>query len=189
MRPAATSRARPRLTAYPMHPTLRFGPSLAVVMVLFLLTAGCNPAPSPVSIKSKQEFNGPPDLVKGTPWDARWHAYQLRAFQMNHVWTGPEGLAPAGEIAYPYRLKVTVWDFADDGSAVAELFFHDGPTGGNVGNPDPKDAKRPYQLHFPASAIGPILQALRNANEPLYLYYYENLWAIGIGAPEPVGVD
>jgi len=153
---------------------------------LVLITAGCGPAPSPVSVKAKQELNGPPDLVKGAPPDPRWHSYQLRAFQMNHAWTGT-GYKSADASAY--RFKVTVWDYADDGSAVAELFFHDGPTGAEDGNPDPKDAKRPYQLHFPASATGPILQALRNANEPVYLYYYENQWAVGISAPEPVGVD
>jgi hypothetical protein len=167
----------------------RLGPSLAAAAVLVLLAAGCGPSPSPVSVKAKQELNGPPDLVKGVPWDARWHAYQLRAFQMNHVWTGPGGYTPAGENAFAYRLKLTVWDYAEDGSAVAELFFHDGPTGELVGKPDPKDDKRPYQIHFPASASGPILQALRYANEPVYLYYYGNQWAVGISAPEPVGVD
>ena len=169
-----------------MHSFFRFGLNLTSVAVLVLLAAGCTPAPSPVSVKAKQALNGPPDLVKGAPWDARWHAYQLRAFQMNHVWSGPGYQTADGN---PYRVKLTVWDYAEDGSVVAELFFHDTPAGALAGNPDPKDAKRPYQIHFPAGATGPILQALRNANEPVYLYYYDNQWAIGIDAPEPVGVD
>jgi hypothetical protein len=164
----------------------RLSPSLAAAAALVALTAGCGESPSPVSVQAKQELNGPPDLVKGAPWDARWHAYQLRGFQMNHVWSGP-GHQSANENVY--RLKLTIWDYAKDGSAVAELYFHDTPVGAEAGNPDPKDAKRPYQIHFPASATGPILQALRNANEPVYLYYYENQWAVGISAPEPVGVD
>jgi hypothetical protein len=172
-----------------MHLIFRPGPSLAAAVVLVALIAGCGEPPSPVSVRSKQELNGPPDLVQGARKDPRWHAYQLRGFQMNHVWSGPGGYSPGGDNAYPYRLKVTVWDYADDGSAVAELFFHDGPTGELVGNPDPKDAKRPYQIHFPATAVGAILQALRNANEPVYLYYYNQQWAVGISGLEPVGVD
>ena len=68
------------------------------------------------------------------------------------------------------------------------MFFHDGP-GAVPDNPDPKNAKRPYQLHFPASLLGIVLSTMRNANDPVYLYYYDGQWAVGISLPELVGID
>jgi hypothetical protein len=166
---------------------MRFTPlaCLPLAACAFVWLAGCTPPPSPVSVRAAKEINGPPDLVKGNKWDPRWRAFQLHSFQMNHVWAGAgHDESDGGQ----YRVKLTVWDYSDD-QPVAELYFHE--ANDNAGNPDPNapELKRPYHLHFPSSTSGPILQALRNANEPVYLYYYDNQWAVGVGAPEAIGVD
>jgi hypothetical protein len=154
-----------------------------IFFALFALClVGCGPPQSPVSVRVKEQLNGPPDLVKNGPWDKRWRAFQLHTFQMNHVWAGAGRPHEDGD----YRLKLTVWDYSDS-AVLAELYFHDGPA--VTDNPDPNKSDRPYHLHFPATAMGPILQALRNANEPVYLYYYDNNWAFGLSAPEAIGVD
>jgi hypothetical protein len=153
-------------------------------MAVLVALTSCSPPPSPVSIKSKVELNGPADLTKKIAANPRWRAFQLKTFQLNHVWSGPGRKEQGGE---PYRAKLTLWDFSDDGSPIAEVYFHD--PGQEVPNPDPNTSQRPFKLHFPIGAVGPIFQTLRNANEAVYLYYFEDLWGIGIGAPEPVGVD
>ncbi|HVS53211.1 MAG TPA: hypothetical protein VHD62_12720 [Opitutaceae bacterium] len=150
-------------------------------MFLALFPA-CNRAPE--SVRVKEEVEGPSDLVKGTPPNPHWHAYQLQRFQLNHVWAGAGRRDDSGNL---YRAKVTLWDYSDDDSPVAEVYFHESAQ--DISNPPPSEAKRPYQLHFPITAVGPILQTLRNANQPIYLYYFENQWAIGINAPESVGID
>jgi hypothetical protein len=157
----------------------------AAVFVAVAILAGCEPPPSPVTIKAPKEIDGPSDLVATKPRDPHARSFQLRAFQLNHVWSGAGHPADDG---LPYRSKVTLWDFADDGSAVAELYLYDNGAA-LPQNPDPKDAKRPYALRFPIGAVGPIMQALRNANEPVYLFYYDGQWAIGINGVEAVGVD
>jgi hypothetical protein len=150
----------------------------------FLWLAGCTPPPSPVSVRATKPLNGPPDLVKDAKWNNRWRAFQLHTFQMNHVWAGNGRHDAAGAA---YRTKLTVWDYTAD-VPIAEIYFHDG---NEPANPDPNapGLKRPFQLHFSSSAAGPILQTLRNANEPVYLYFYEDQWGVGIGAPEAIGVD
>jgi hypothetical protein len=39
------------------------------------------------------------------------------------------------------------------------------------------------------AAMGPILNTLRNTNEPVFLYYYRGKWAVGTYLAEPVGAD
>ena len=167
-----------------MHPAPLARLIVFPAALALLLAAGCGPGQSPVSVRVKHQVGGPDDLVKGATPDPRWHAFQLHTFQMNHVWASAGRTGANGEV---YRAKITIWSFDQNDAPIAELYFHD--LGHDVSNPDFKDAPRPYQLHFPMSSIGPILQALRNANEPVYLYYFENQWAIGIAAPEPIGID
>lgn len=145
--------------------------------------AGCKPPPE--SVRVKESVSGPPDLVKtGAPSMAN-RAYQLRAFHLNHIWADGGQKGPDGE----YRAKITVWDYADDESIVAELYFDDGGREFHGTNPEPTKAQRPYRIHFPMTAFGPILGTLRNTNEPIFLYYYDGGWAVGTYSAEPVGVD
>lgn len=159
-------------------------PRLWISAATFALAClvGCKPAPE--SVRVKEPVGGPPDLVQNAAPNPANHSYQLRAFHLNHVW------AQAGGHSNPataYRAKITVWDYAEDESAVAELYFEDAPSAAS--NPDPNKTSRPYKLHFPVSAMSPILGTLRNTNEPIFLYYYEGAWAVGTYMAEPVGVD
>jgi len=167
-----------------MRPTSLLWRSLAA-FALCGLFAGCPRGPSPVSVREKTELNGPLDLVKDAKPDPRWRAIQLRTFQINHMWAGA---GYTGGTGAPYRVKVTLWDYAGDSSAVAEIYFYDQALPVPA-NPNPKEAKRPYQLSFPSTLLGAILSTLRNANDPVYLYYYEDQWAVGISQPELVGID
>lgn len=152
------------------------------MLALAFALVGCGPAPSPASVRSKKDILAPSDLAKKTPPQGT-RAFQLRAFQIDHIWAGA---GHGGDAAQRYRAKITVWDYNDE-SAIAELYFHDAAPDGPIPNPD--ETARPYRLHFPASVIGPAMSVLRNANEPVYLYYYDNQWAIGVASAEPVGVD
>jgi len=165
-----------------MHP--RFFAYLAALAVL--LTPGCKP-PAPENIRVKEQVSGPPDLVKAeASAHLANHAYQLRAFHLNHVWAGA---APRHETDHSYRAKITLWDYADDESAVAELYFDDDASRETAANPDPSKTPRPYRIHFPVTALAPILATLRGTNEPIFLYYYDSAWAVGTYVAEPVGAD
>lgn len=166
----------------------------AALAVVVGLLAGCkrasseiDRAPSPTALRATPSIL---DEIKANP-KSPWKAYQLRAFQVNHMW-GAAGYKPEGE---NYRAKLTLWDddAADKNTAVAELFFRDVAQFDPKRhlNPDPNQtgAARPFRLHFPANTLDPILSTLRSANEPVYLYYYDNQWAIGVIVAEPVGVD
>ena len=127
--------------------------------------------------------NGAPNILKeiadhpGSPWKA----WRLRAYHVNPIWAGAD---------VPIRAKITVWDddIEEHDSPVAEFYFHDQTLPANA-NPGDKGVRRPYQLHFPSSMLGAAMGTLRNANEPVYLYFYENQWSIGIMNGETVGVD
>ncbi len=154
--------------------------SLCVIACVLVLLTGCKPPPE--SVRVKEQVVGPPDLVKTLPSKPGNRAFQIRAFHLNHIWS-----ATSADRAY--RAKVTVWDYADDESAVAELYFDDTVPESAAANPDPAKSQRPYKVHFPIAALGPILNTLRNTNEPIFLYYYDGAWSLGIYTAEPVGVD
>lgn len=156
--------------------------------VLFGLLAGivllssCLKPPPP----APKEYNGPPDLVQNGQWDKRWRAYKLGLFQLNHVWAGTGHRANGGE----YRAKVTVWDdAAKDNKVIAELMFHEPLLADVHVNPDPNKSTAPYRINFPHHSLEIIMQALRNSNEAVYLYYYDDQWALGVISREIVGVD
>ena len=159
--------------------------ALSALAAALLVAAGCKPPP-PESIRVKETVTGPPDLTKRTPAKLADHAYQLRAFHVNHVWAGA---TPRRESARSYRAKVTLWDYAEDESVVAELYFDDDASHETTANPDPAKTSRPYAIHFPMSAFCPILGTLRGTNEPVFLYYYDGAWALGTYVAEPVGID
>lgn len=159
-------------------------PTLWLAALAALAIASCKPPPE--SVKVTEIVDGPPDLVKLLAANPANRAFQLRAFHLNHIWAGTEGQPdPAGN----YRAKITVWDYSDDPSAVAELYFHDGGPQPLPASASPINTKRPYQLHFPISTIGPMLNTLRNTNEPIFVYYFNGRWAVGNYVAEPVGVD
>lgn len=167
-----------------MGPTPKFRHSVLPVIALLLALAGCTRGRSPASTQAKTELNGPPDLVQDGTRDPRWRAYQLRNFQINHLWAGA-GRAAEGEA--PYRAKVSLWDYNGGTTPLAELYFHD--AGGLPANPDPAKAARPYRIHFPASILAEVLGTLRNANDRVYLYAHDDQWSVGVSMPELVGVD
>lgn len=156
---------------------------LVLAAALVIAFAACKPPAENQQVKEK--VDGPPDLVKDAKPNPTNRSFQIRAFHLNQVWSGPTG-HPDG--AQTYRVKVTVWDFDETGPAVAELYFHDADKL-PAENPDPARATRPYQVHFPMSALAPILGTLRSTNEPIFLYYYEGAWAFGTYSAEPVGID
>jgi hypothetical protein len=155
---------------------------LGIAALLVLAPSGCKPPPE--NVKIKERVIGPPDLAKDGNVSPANRSFQLSAFHLNHIWATTHSAPPRG-----YRAKITVWDYADDHSAVAELYFDDTADGTAATVPDPASAKRPYQIHFPITTVGPILSALRNSNEPVFLYYYEGAWAVGTYSAEQVGVD
>lgn len=158
------------------------GRSLAVLVLLlsFAGIAGCG--------RSLKDPGGPPDLLAAGQTDSHARAFHLRAFHLQHIWAG----AGNGADGADYRAKVALWDYSHEDPMVAELYFHDADRfdpAGRHHNPDPDKAKAPYQIHFPMSTVGPVLQSLRSANERVYLYYYHGEWAVGILLPEVVGSE
>jgi hypothetical protein len=158
------------------------GRSLAALVLLlsFVGIAGCGYSPN--------DPDGPPDLMKSLQADRHARAFHLRAFQTQHIWAGA-GYGPDGA---DFRAKVALWDYSNEDPMLAELYFHDAERfdpAGRHHNPDPDKANPPYQIHFPMSAVGPVLNVLRSANERVYLYYYHNEWAVGILLPEVVGSE
>lgn len=164
---------------------MRFLPRVALWLLASVLLplGGCKPPPE--SVRVKEPVSGPPDLVKDATASGANRAYQLRAFHLNHIWANGGQKGPDGD----FRAKVTVWDYADDESVVAELYFDDAGHESAATNPDPTKTQRPYRIHFPMSAFGPILGTLRNTNEPIFLYYYDGGWAVGTYSAEPIGID
>ena len=160
-----------------------FAPFGVAVFALAMLLngAGCSRE------RGLKEISDPPDFVQRGRKDPRWHAYELRAFQVNHVWAGG-GYAPDGA---DYRLKVTVWsDDRAKNTPVAEFYFHEPNHLEAHHNPDPNKAPgQPWQVHFPMSASSPVMQTLRNANDRVFLYYEGDQWAVGVLGAEPVGID
>jgi hypothetical protein len=155
---------------------------VGLAALLVIAPLGCKPAAENVRIK--EHVAGPPDLAKGGSADPANRSFQLSAFHLNHIWSSASNAASRS-----YRAKVTVWDYTDEQAAVAELFFDDTADESATRVPDPRHAKRPYQIHFPVTTMGPIMSTLRNSNEPVFLYYYEGAWAVGTYSAEPVGVD
>ena len=153
-----------------------------LIAAIVLLTS-CRRPPPP---QPPKEYHGPPDLVQPGKHDPRWRAYKLGLFQLNHVWGGTGHRADGGD----YRAKVTVWDDAPkDNKVIAELFFHDTPLADAPANPDPNKSLAPHRLNFPGNTLGTVMQALRNSNEAVYLYYYDDQWSLGVISREIVGVD
>ena len=157
--------------------------TLVFAAALVIAFAACRPPAEGQQVKEK--VDGPPDLVKSASRSPGNQSFQIRAFHLNHVWSGPSGRSEGEQ---SYRVKVTVWDFDETGPALAELYFHDTDKL-LAGNADPNHATRPYQIHFPMTALTPILGTLRNTNEPIFLYYYDGAWAFGTYSAEPVGID
>jgi hypothetical protein len=151
-----------------------------------LLLVGVVPSckPPPESVQVKERVDGPPDLMPAGKANPANQSFQLSAFHLNHIWSSGGNTSTR-----PYRAKITVWDYAEDQAVLAELYFDDATGGSEPASSDPNRSKPPYQIHFPMSTIGPILGTLRNANEPIFLYYYEGAWAIGTYTAEPVGID
>lgn len=123
-----------------------------------------------------------PGLAAGTS-GVKFRAYHLQAFHVQQMWAG----AGAAE---DYRAKVAVWDYSQTEPRVAELYFHDTDRFDQAArhrNPDPDQAKPPFQIHFPTNMLGPMLDTLRTANERVYLYYSRGEWAVGVILPEGIG--
>jgi hypothetical protein len=119
-------------------------------------------------------------LARGTSGE-KFRAYQLQAFHVQQMWAG------AGA---EYRAKVAVWDYTQEEPLVAEFYFHDADRfdpASKHRNPDPVQAKPPFQIHFPMNTLGPMLDTLRTANEHVYLYYSRGEWAVGVRTPEGIG--
>ena len=170
---------------------------LPFAMAVVLLAGLSSCAPKSEHSASATVARGTPNVLEeiarqpGSPWKA----YELRTFQTNHIWAGA-GYKPGGD---NYRAKITLWDNDANlkDAAVAELFFRDPAQldAKRYQNPDPnsvddgKPLARPYRLNFPTAALESVLSTLRSANEPVYLYYYDNQWAVGVVLAEPVGAD
>ena len=159
------------------------------VFVLLLLPAGfagCGQS-HPVVLAATT-----PDFLKTLSANPRWRAYRLHSFQVQHLWSG---IGHPAENGTDYRAKVVVWQYTADQSpaVIAELYFHDPERfepAGRDRNPDPNTAGGgPFQLHFPVVALGPIIATLRAANDPVYLYFYDNQWSVGIPGAELVGSE
>ncbi len=155
--------------------------------------------------KSLIELKATPDIVaKAAEPGSRWRAFNLRAFQVGHLW-GAGGYTPNGDKWANYRAKITLWD--NDPKAgdtpIAEIFFRDpdqvdkpaarqNPDPNNPNDPNNQNAQnsgpgRTYRLHFPSSTLEAVLQTLRFANSDVYLYYYDDQWAIGTDSAEAIG--
>ena len=147
----------------------------------FLLNA-CTPPPE--NVRVKERVSAPPDLVRAGATNPANQAYQLRAFHLNHVWADRGSGADAAD---SFRSKISVWDYENETAPVAELYFHDSRQESLPASSDPAHASRPYQIHFPLGTFEPILNTLRNTNEPIFLYYFDGRWAVGIYSAEPVG--
>jgi len=161
---------------------MRTSPSLRRCVILVALAgwfAGCG--------RSVSEPTSIPGLAAHTGvFDPTFRAFHLQAFQMQHIWAG----GGQGADGADYRVKLAVWDYGQDNPLVAEFYFHDAdrfdPTGRHR-NPDPTQAKPPFQIHFPMSTLAPMLDPLRTANERVYLYYAHGEWAVGVIRPEGIG--
>ncbi len=114
-------------------------------------------------------------------------AWRVHVYQIGQLWADSSGGGPASP-----RAKITLWLDADGGAntpPLAELYFDDPGAPRSVVTAADPSANTPYQLHFSTVALGPVMSILRNANEPVYLYFYEGRWSLGIENAEPVGVD
>ena len=185
---------------------MRASPLTCLAALVLALTAGCDRTSDKPVVSLG--VRGAPSLVQTLAGDPTtpWKAWRLRAYQTDHIWGG-DGPAPKGDKSASYRAKVTVWDddVQDHDTPLAEIFFRDPDQFQPAGlhrNPNPNDPKDPanrnvqgtgpgrtFRLHFPSSTLGVVLSTLRNANEPVYLYYYDNQWAVGIANAEAVGAD
>lgn len=185
---------------------MRRFPLICLTALALALTAGCGRDPDKAIVSLR--VRGTADLAKAIADDPKspWKVWGLHAYQLNHIWSGTGATVKDGKLA-SYRAKITVWDDdeKDHDLALAEIYFHDPDRFQPAGlhrNPDPNDPKDPnnqnaqgkgpgrtFRLHFPGSTLGVILSALRNSNEPVYLYYYENQWSVGVSNAEAVGVD
>ena len=181
-------------------------PLTCLAALALVLTAACDRAPEKPLVSPGA--HGAPGLVQKIASDPHspWKAWRLRAYQIDHIWGG-DGYAPKGDKWANYRAKVTVWDddAQDRDTPLAEIFFRDPDQYQPAGlhrNPDPNDPQDPnnqnaqgtgtgrtFRLHFPSGTTGVVLSTLRNANEAVYLYYYDHQWAVGVGAAEAVGAD
>jgi hypothetical protein len=172
------------------------------VVAAVLLLAGCS---RPLEQKSLTEVKDTPDIVaKAAAPGSHWRAFNLRAFQVGQIWGG-DGHGPKGDKWANYRAKITLWDNDPEKAnvALAEIYFRD--TGQLVTpelfvNPDPNDPKDPnnqnaqgqgpgrtYRLNFPMNTLDGVIQTLRFANSDVFLYYYDDQWAIGTDAGELIG--
>jgi len=164
-----------------MPPPLFFRRPAVVLfwMVAMIGVAGCNR-------RTVTELSGPPDLMKDGKGDPRAQAMRIRVFHVNHIWAG-EGFDSDGS---DYRGKVSIWSYSQGEPPLGELYFHDAdkfePKGRHK-NAEP--GAGPHQIHFPISALGPILALMRSANEPVYLFYYRGKWAIGTSLAEAIGSE
>ena len=163
---------------------MRLSALIGLVALSLALLTGCHR--NPEKLLASPGVAGAPNILKeiadhpGSPWKA-WH---LRAYHVIQIQAGAEPNV---------RAKLALWDdeVADHDTPIAELYFHDQTS---PANPDPNDAKasgarRPYQLHYPASFLGVVIATLRNSNEAVYLFYYEKQWSVGVVAAEAIGVD
>ncbi len=159
-------------------PLLHRRPRVALVGLLSLvLLAGC-------ARRSMLEMNAPPDLAKDSAVDPQALALRMRVFHVQHIWAGAGYEAEGAD----YRAKISVWTYSQGEPPLAELYFHDAdrfePAGRHQNSaPGPG----PHQVHFPLTALGPILGLLRSANEPIYLFYFRGRWAIGASRSEAIG--
>lgn len=190
---------------------MRFLLLLGLAALPLALATGCHR--NPEKILASPGVRGRPDILKEIAADPHspWKAFRLRAYHINQVWAG-DGFEPDGDKWANFRGKVTVWETVEnpDGdpeepeTALAELYFRDANQydPAKHKNPDPNNPKDPnninaqgtgpgrtYRIHFPSAAMGIVSSILRNANEPVYLFWYHNQWAIGVANGETVGVD
>ena len=148
------------------------------IAALTLTLVSCRQQPS--------DPTSPPGLPLLNANDPKARAFHLQSFHVQHIWAG-SGHGPEGT---DYRAKVAVFDYSQDNALLAELYFHDSDHYDPVGrhhNSEPSAAKQPYQIHFPMSTLGAMLDTLRTANERVYLYYAHGEWAVGIVSPEAIG--
>ncbi len=143
------------------------------LVVLHALALGLLPSCTITRLTNQSaKRENPPDLAQIIEKDHPPHFYQIKDFQIRHVWGGEKGYVDA------YRAVITVKD--GKGTGFAELYFKDAHQK-MPENPDPNVTKDiPYQIYFPMSTLDAVLHNLRLASQPVYLFHYGHQWAVGV---------
>lgn len=98
--------------------------------------------------------------------------FPLKYFRLDQVWGGVKGHTDG------YRAKMT-FKTTDGRGILAEIYFHDHVDASQpIPNPHDPNTPKPYALHFPMSALAPMLQHLRFCIRPLELRFDAAGWAL-----------